>query len=113
MLLCSDGPNPRISQRTLSPQTESTIVDHRVLIQENLKQNAQAPFDNTRSLPACGPFGEVFFFFFLLFCIQSSENVKKNKLKGKKKEEEQEKEEEEDQEEEESWIIQDKDLMVL
>lgn len=87
-------------------------MDHRVLIQENLKQNAQAPFDNTRSLPACGPFGEVFFFF-LLFCIQSLENVKKNKLKGKKKEEEQEKEEEEDQEEEESWITQDKDLMVL
>lgn len=53
------------------------------------------------------------FFFFLLFCIQSLENVKKNKLKGKKKEEEQEKEEEEDQEEGESWIIQDKDLMVL
>lgn len=90
-------------------------MDHRVLIQENLKQNAQAPFDNTRSLPACGPFGEVlFFFFFLLFCIQSLENVKKNRLKGKKKEEEQEKQEEkEDQEEGESWIIQDKDLMVL
>lgn len=77
-------------------------MDHRVLIQENLKQNAQAPFDNTRSLPACGPFRE-FFFLFPLFSIQPLENVKKNRLKGKKKEEEQEKEEEkEDQEQEES-----------
>lgn len=49
------------SREHLAPQIESSIVEGKVLIQEILKHNALAPFDNTRSLSACGPFGGFFF----------------------------------------------------
>lgn len=78
------------------PQIESAIVDHGVLIQENVKQNAQVPFDNTRSLSACWPFG--LFFFFLFFG-----NVKETKLNDTK---------EKGENNPPSWITQARDLRL-
>lgn len=55
------------SREHLVPQIESTIVEGRALAQEIWKHNALAPFDNIRSLSACGPFGGFFFLLYAAF----------------------------------------------